>query len=79
MNKICGAIQNLWNEFYNTCVRNLSDRTRLIIGVSCVVAAMVIFIFCTKGKDKAGLINNWFLFWISVIVMIVGVFYLTVN
>lgn len=77
MNLLCGAIKNLWNEFYNNCVRNLDDRTKFIIGASCVLGAIVIFIFCTKGKDKAGMINNWFLFWVSIIVMVVGVFYLT--
>ena len=28
MNLICGALKNLWNEFYTNCVVNLDDRTK---------------------------------------------------
>ena len=77
MNLICGALKNLWYEFYNTCVRNLDDKTKVIIGVSCIVLSMIVFVLCTKGHNKSEMVNSWFLFWVSIILFLIGVFYLT--
>ena len=77
MNLICGAIQSLWNEFYNTCVRNLDTKTRLTIGIITLVVGLVVFVMSVKNNKSPQFVNNWFLFWISIILVLIGIFYLT--
>jgi len=77
MNLLCGALKNLWYEFYNNYVRNLDDKTKISIGVICIILSIFIFVLSTKGHNKSEMINSWFLFWISLILFIVGVFYLS--
>ena len=67
MDLMCGAFKNLWTTIYNTCVKNLDDRTKYIIGGVLLVASMLVFVLCTKGHNKAQMVNSWFLFWISLI------------
>ena len=77
MNLICGALKNWWYEFYNTYVRNLDDKTKITIGVACIVLSMIVFVLCTKGHNKSEMVNSWFLFWVSIILFLIGVFYLS--
>ncbi|MBQ7352249.1 MAG: hypothetical protein IJW59_05280 [Clostridia bacterium] len=76
MNLICGALKNLWYEFYNNCVKNLDDKTKMIVGISCLVVSMFVFVLCTKGGNKAEMVNSWFLFWVSLIVFVIGIYYM---
>ncbi|MDY5676807.1 MAG: hypothetical protein SPK63_03345 [Eubacteriales bacterium] len=78
MNLLLGALQNLWNNFYNTCVRNVDNKVRYSVGIALIVAALLTFVACSKGKNKGMLINNWFLFWISMIFLIAGVLYMSI-
>ena len=78
MNLLCGAIKNLWNNFYNTCFRNVDMSVRYTVGLVLVVAAIVFFILSTKGKSKSQMVNNWFWFWISMISLICGVLYMSI-
>ena len=77
MNLLCGAFKDFFVNLYYTYAKNLPEKTKMIVGVVCVVASIFIFILSTKGHDKANMINSWFLFWISLIVFGVGVFYLS--
>lgn len=77
MNLLCGAFKDFFVNLYYTYVKNLPDTTKTTIGIVCIVASMLIFVLCTKGHDKANMVNSWFLFWVSIIVFFVGVFYLT--
>lgn len=78
MNLLCGLVQNLWNTVYNKCVRNLDDATKVRIGVILLIASMILFIMCSKGPNKAHLVNNWFLFWLALITFVMAVMYLSV-
>lgn len=77
MNLICGAIQSLWNDFYNTCVRNLDHKTKMIIGLVAIVVGLLVFVVSVKNNKNPQFVNNWFLFWISIIIVLIGIFYLT--
>ena len=77
MNLLLGFIQSIWTKFYNTCVRNVPEQTRRIIGGAIILGAVIIFIFCTKGGKKGEMIGSWFLFWVSMICLICGVVYLS--
>lgn len=78
MNLMLGVFANFWYSFYNTCFRNVDTQTRYTVGGVLVVLSIVAFIYCTKGKSKSELINNWFLFWISMILLICGVLYASI-
>lgn len=78
MNLLCGALQSLWNNFYNTCVRNIDTRVKYSIGIALIVVSLLLFVFSTRGSKKGDMIGHWFLFWISMIVFIIGVIYLSI-
>jgi len=77
MNLMCGFIKSIWTKFYNTCVRNVPDQTRNIIGAAIIFGAILLFILCTKGGKKGEMIGSWFLFWVAMIALIAGVVYLS--
>lgn len=76
MNLLCGALKNLWYQFYNNYVKNLDDKTKVMIGGACVILSIFVFVLCTKGPNKSEMVNSWFLFWISMLLFLVGIFYL---
>ena len=76
MNLLCGALKNVWMEFYNNCIKGLDDRTKVIVGGICLILSIFTFIRCTKGGNKSDMVNNWFLFWLSLCFFAVAVFYL---
>lgn len=73
---LCGALKNLWFEFYNNCVKNLDDKTKVTVGGACIILSMFIFVLCTKGHSKSEMVNSWFLFWVSMLLFLVGMYYL---
>ena len=76
MNLICGALKNLWLEFYNKYVRNLDDKTKVTVGGALILASIFIFVLSTKGHDKTQMVNSWFLFWVSMLLFLAGLYYL---
>lgn len=78
MSILLNAFVNFWYNFYNTCFRNVDSKVRYGVGGGLIVLALLTFIACTKGKSKNELINNWFLFWISMIFLIAGVLYMSI-
>ena len=76
MGLLCGFFQNIWIKFYNTCVRDINPKLKSAIGVGMIVVSLILFIQCTKGSKKGEMIGKWSLFWISMIVFILGVVYL---
>lgn len=76
MNLICGALKNLWLEFYTKYVKNLDDETKVIVGSALIVLSMFIFVLCTKGHSKSEMVNSWFLFWVSMFLFLAGMYYL---
>ena len=77
MSLMCGFIQSIWTKFYNTCVRNVPDKTRYTVGACIVFASILIFILSTKGSKKGDMVGSWFLFFIAMIALIAGVVYLS--
>ena len=76
MNLLCGALKNLWYDFYNNYVKNLDDKTKAMVGGACVILSLFIFVLCTKGHNKAEMVNSWFLFWVSMALFLAGLYYL---
>lgn len=76
MNLLCGALKNVWFEFYNNYVRGLDDKTKVMVGGLCLILSIFLFVMCTKGSSKSDMVNNWFLFWLSICLFAVAVFYL---
>ena len=78
MSLLLSAFANFWYNFYNTCFRNVDSKVRYTVGGALIVLSIITFIYCTKGKSKNELINNWFLFWISIIFLIAGILYMSI-
>lgn len=76
MNLICGALKNLWLEFYTKYVKNLDDKTKVRVGGILIVLSLFVFVLSTKGHSKSDIVNNWFLFWVSICLFFGGVYYL---
>ncbi len=78
MNLLNNAIKALWHQFYDSFWGNISSDGRIRIGLTLVIGALIVFVFSAKGSAKKGaFIQNGFLFWISVIMAIMGILYLT--
>jgi len=75
MNLLCGFLQNLWNKFYDSCVINIEPRIKSAISIGIIVLSIICFIFSTKKSKKGEMIGRWWLFWISSILLILGVVY----
>ena len=67
--------QAMWNNFYNTCVRGVSDVTRGMIIFVIFMLALVCFVYAIKGSKKEKMVKNWFLFIITIILAAIGIFY----
>jgi len=78
MNLLLSGAMDLWQNFYNKYVINVDDRTRYKIGFVSLMIAIGLFILCTKGHNKAAMVNSWFLFWLSLIVFGISLLYLCV-
>lgn len=78
MDIMCGAFKNFWYTIYNACVNDLSDSTKSIIGGVLIVISLLVFVLCTKGHNKAQMVNNWFLFWLSLIIFGIAICYLSI-
>ena len=70
-----GLFSAMWNNFYNSLVRNVDPITRgAIIGIGCIIAVVSIIQAFKKGDDKKP-IKNWFAFWVAVFVIILLIIY----
>ena len=67
--------QAMWNNFYNTCVRGISDVTRGMIIFFIFIGALLSFIYAIKGSKKDKTVKNWFWFFLAILLTAVGVFY----
>ena len=76
MNMLCNTFTDFWNKAYFTLVSNVESKVKVAIGVVCLIVSIFLFIMCTKGSSKSEMVNNWFLFWLSMIVFVVGLFYM---
>lgn len=72
---IAGIFQNIWNKFYNTCVRNVSDTVRGSIVVVVFLLSVISLVYAMKGGEKGKLVNNWFFFWVAVILVVLNIVY----
>lgn len=73
---LLGFLSDLWDNIFNKFVAGLPDQTRRNIGLGAMVAAILLFVWSMQGSKKSQVINSWFLFWLSVIVLIVSIVYL---
>ena len=76
MNLLCGFFQNLWNEFYQSCIVDVEPKTKGAIGLGLVILGIITFIYSTQKSKKGEMIGRWWLFWISSILFVCGVIYL---
>ncbi|MBE5738121.1 MAG: hypothetical protein E7354_00075 [Clostridiales bacterium] len=73
---LLGFLGNLWDNIMNSCLAGLTQEARNNIGLGTMVAAILLFVWSMQGSKKTQVINSWFLFWLSVIVLIVSITYL---
>lgn len=73
---LLGFLSDLWDNIFNKFVAGIPDQTRNNIGLGAMVAAILLFVWSMQGSKKSQVINSWFLFWLSVIVLIVSIVYL---
>ncbi len=66
--------KNLWNNFYNVCVRAVDPRIKALIILCIFILALVAFIFSIRKKESV-IISNWFLFYLAVALTVIGVVY----
>lgn len=78
MNLLCSAFKTFWFNLYNNYVKNIDEKSKIVIGAVCLILSIFVFIMSTKGGNKAEMINNWFLFWISLILFGVSILYWSV-
>jgi hypothetical protein len=77
MNLLLGALKNMWHTFYNNYIYTMTDKTKMTVGIVCILISCLVFVMCTKGHDKSKMVNSWFLFWISLLSFVVGVLFLS--
>ncbi len=66
--------ESMWSKFYNS-IRALPEYAKGLIIFCIVIGALVCFIFAVKGSKKEKLIKNWFLFFICILLTIIGVIF----
>lgn len=65
----------LWNNFYNWAIRDASAVVKGgIIFTLFVLGAVSLMYSIKKGKDGKP-ISNWFLFWFSIIILLLAIGY----
>ena len=75
MHLILGMIASAWNNIYNKIFGSLDEGKRNTVGLWILVFAILMFVSSMKGSKKSQVINSWFLFWISVIALIISILY----
>ena len=66
----------LWNNFYTSVVRNVSNEVKgAIIGVLVFITLLSI-LGAFKGGKEGKPIKNWFLFWVAVISVVLLIVYI---
>ena len=76
MNLICDFFLNLWTNFYDKYILNVEPKIKSTIGLGMIIISLICFIYSTKNSKKGEMIGKWWLFWISSILLVVGVIYL---
>ena len=66
------SIRAFWHSFYYGIFGNINLKIDNNWGLFLLFLSLVTFILSTKGKSKSNLINNWYWFWISMILLILG-------
>ena len=71
-----GLFEAMWNNFYNSIVRNVSPVTKGgIILVLCILV-LIFIITAFKSGDEKRPIKNWFAFWMALILLALLIVYI---
>ena len=70
-----GLFEAMWNNFYNSLVRNVSPFTQGAIIVIGVVIALVSIMYSIKKGDEKKPIKNWFAFWTGIFIIVLMLVY----
>lgn len=76
MQFLCGGLfEAMWNNFYNSLVRNVDPLLKgAIITIGVVISLVCIMSAIKKGDEKKP-IKNWFAFWVGIFVLILMIIY----
>ena len=76
MQFLCGGMfEAMWNNFYNSLVRNVDPLLQgAIITIGVVISLVCIMSAIKKGDEKKP-IKNWFAFWVGIFVLILMIVY----
>lgn len=70
-----GLFGAMWNNFYNSLVRNVNPAVRgAIIGIGFIIVAVCLISAIKKGDEKKP-IKNWFAFWVAIFTLILLIIY----
>lgn len=70
-----GLFEAMWNNFYNSLVRNVDPALRGAIIAIGVVISLVCIMFSIKKGDEKKPIKNWFAFWTGIFILILMIIY----
>ncbi len=65
----------MWNNFYIAVVRNVDPVLRGGIVFMLMLGAVLCLLSALKGGKEGKPIKNWFMFWVAIILTILGVAY----
>lgn len=74
LNTMCNMFNAIWSKFYNA-IRGLPEYAKGLIIFTIVIGALVCFIFAVKGSKKDKFVKNWFLFFLCILLAIIGVIF----
>lgn len=70
-----GLFGAMWNNFYNSLVRNVSPVTQGAIITIGVVMSLVFIMQAIKKGDEKKPIKNWFAFWVAIFIIVLMIVY----
>lgn len=66
----------LWNNFYNSVVRNVSNGVKGAIIGTLVMLTLLSLIGALKGGKEGKPVKNWFLFWVGIMCVVILIVYI---
>lgn len=68
--------QAMWNNFYNSIVRNVKPAVKGGIITMLIVLTFIFLVFAIKKGDEKKPIKNWFTFWIAIFCIVLLIVYI---
>ena len=73
MHLLLGKFANWWTNLYNATIGTMDYESRHRVGGGAVLLAVLLFAWSMNGSKKSQVINSWFMFWVSIIILIIAI------